>query len=97
MEEDSIEKYLEENKECYDRFTFDNIFRSLLSNDFSHEEALDTILCNCSLSAIIFQQRIDNNYYEDITVEEDFSQDLLQEIEAERIRIVKEQLKRCLN
>ena len=51
----------------------------------------------CSLSAIIFQERIDNNYYENITIEEDISEDLLREIEAERERLVREQLMNLIN
>ena len=49
--------------EIYDRFSFDNLFRFLLNNSFEDDEALDFILCNCSLSAIVFQERIHNKYY----------------------------------
>ena len=47
----------------YDRFTFDNLFRLLLKNGFDHEEARDYILANCSLSALVFQERLHNNGY----------------------------------
>jgi hypothetical protein len=47
----------------YDRFTFDNLFRLLLKNGFDHEEARDYILINCSLSALVFQERLYNNGY----------------------------------
>ncbi len=73
-----IEQYLLENQECFDRFTFDNIFRFLLKNGTSNEEAKDVILFNCSLSAIIFQERIDNDYYKSISVLESISEDLRQ-------------------
>lgn len=71
-----IEKYLDENQECFDRFTFDKIFRYLLANDMTNEEAKDTILYNCSLSAIIFQERIDNGFYKKIKAEDVISEDL---------------------
>jgi hypothetical protein len=61
----------------YDRVSFDNVFRVLLNNDFEYEEALNFILCNCSLSAIIFQERIYNNYYLNISTEETISKDLI--------------------
>jgi hypothetical protein len=49
--------------EVYDRFSFDNMFILLLRHDFDHAEALDFILCNCALSALVFQERIYNKYY----------------------------------
>ena len=49
--------------EIYDRFSFDNLFRLLLNSGFENDEALDFILCNCSLSALVFQERIYNKYY----------------------------------
>lgn len=76
--DDEIGLYLLENQECFDRFTFDNIFRFLLKNGASNEEAKDIILFNCSLSAIIFQERIDNYYYKLISVSESISEDLRQ-------------------
>lgn len=73
-----MEQYLSKNHECFDRFTFDNIFRVLLNQGASHEEAKDVILFNCSLSAIIFQERIDNNFYKSIHVSDNISKDLQQ-------------------
>jgi hypothetical protein len=52
--EDEIEQFLKQYEICYDRFTFDKIMRFLLVNDYSHEDAKDTILFHCSLSIIIF-------------------------------------------
>lgn len=75
--ENNIDIYLLENQICYDRFTFDNIMRFLLSNDYTHEEAKDLILFNCCLSLIIFQERIDNNYYKQIKITDTISEDLL--------------------
>ena len=61
----------------YDRFSFDNFFRLLLNNDFDHEEALNFILCNCSLSTLVFQERIYNKYYLNISTEETIFDDLI--------------------
>jgi len=74
--DDYVEEFMKNNYECFDRFTFDKIFRFLLSEDFSHEDAKDLILYNCALSAIIFQERIYNGYYKKITVSESISEDL---------------------
>lgn len=59
----TLERNSEGMYKVYDRFTFDDLFRLLLSRDFEHEEALNFILCNCSLRAIIFEERIYNKYY----------------------------------
>lgn len=60
----------------YDRFTFDNLFRLLLVNDFDHEDALSFILANCSLSALVFQERIYNKKYRKLSAEDALSADL---------------------
>ena len=62
----------------YDRFSFDELFRLLLINGFEREQALNFILCNCALSALVFQERIHNGYYQNIRVDEVISPDLLQ-------------------
>ena len=62
----------------YDRFSFDELFRLLLINGFEREEAMNFILCNCALSALVFQERIYNCYYLNIQVDEVISPDLLQ-------------------
>jgi hypothetical protein len=41
-----IEDFIEQNKVCYDRFTFDRVFKFLLLQDCSNEEAKDIILIN---------------------------------------------------
>ncbi len=51
----------------YDRFTFDSLFRLLLANDFDHEDALYFMLANCSLSALVFQERIHNKKYKKLS------------------------------
>jgi len=72
----TVEKNSEGMYKVYDRFTFDNLFRVLLNEDFEPEDALNFILCNCSLSAIIFEERIYNKYYLNISVEDTISPDL---------------------
>ncbi len=73
----NVEKFLIENQQCYERFTFDKVFRFLLSNDFTDEEAKDIILFNCSLSSMVLQERINNDYYKKIKVNGEISSDLL--------------------
>ncbi len=73
-----IENILAENTQCYDRFTYDKIFRLLLIHGFTNEEAKDIILYKCSLSALVFQERIDNGYYKKISVNDRTSEDLLE-------------------
>ena len=85
MDDEQIQKFLEENKKCYDRFTFDEVIRFLLSAGFNNEEAKDLILCNCELSAITFEDRIFNNYYLRIITQEFLSPDL-QELIWETLR-----------
>lgn len=66
----------EELIEIYDRFSFDKLFRLLLTEGYDAEEALRYILNNCKLSALIFQERIYNKYYKRISVDETISTDL---------------------
>ena len=60
----------------YELYTFDNLFRLLLKNSFDHEEALYFILCNCSLSALVFQERIHNKGYKKLSAEDALPPDL---------------------
>ncbi|HMN48625.1 MAG TPA: hypothetical protein PKD67_05790 [Ignavibacteriaceae bacterium] len=66
----------EELTEIYDRFSFDKLFRSLLTEEYDAEEALSYILNNCKLSALVFQERIYNKYYRRISIDETMSDDL---------------------
>lgn len=66
-----------ENYEVFDRFTFDELFKKLLSDGCDHEEAKDTILYNCALSALVLQERIHNNFYQNISIDDEISNDLL--------------------
>jgi len=50
----------------YELYTFDNLLRLLLQNGFDHEECLQFVLFNCSLSALVFQERIHNERYREL-------------------------------
>lgn len=54
----------------YDLYTFDNLFRLLLANGFDHEDALSFILANCSLSGRVFQEKIHNLNYEELSADD---------------------------
>jgi hypothetical protein len=60
----------------YELYTFDNIFQLLLKNGFNHEEALYFILGSCSLSALVFQERIHNRKYRQLVAEDALPPDL---------------------
>ena len=77
MENECLPDYIRDNYEVFDRFTFDYLFKRLLADGFDDEEAKDTILYNCALSTIVTQERIDNEYYLEITVDDGMAPDLL--------------------
>lgn len=60
-------KYFPKNSEglyiVYELYSFDNFFRLLLKTGLDYENSLNFILCNCSLSALVFQKRIHNKGY----------------------------------
>lgn len=60
-------KYFPKNSEglyiLYELYSFDNLFRLLLKHGLDHKDSLYFILCNCSLSGVVFQERIHNNNY----------------------------------
>lgn len=60
----------------YELYTFDNLFRLLLKNRLGYEEALSFILCNCSLSALVFQERIHNKRYKKLSDKDALPADL---------------------
>lgn len=60
-----------------DRFTFDNLYRKLLQENYSHSEAKDFILNNYSLSSLVFQERIENNFFSKIKINQ-ISEDLIE-------------------
>ena len=67
MEEENIISIIKNNPDCYDRFTFDKYMRLLITAGYSREEANDYILANCFLSTLVYQERIENKYYLDIS------------------------------
>jgi len=60
----------------YELFSFDNLFRLLLKNGFDNEEALYFILRSCSLSGLVFQERIHNKRYKRLSGEDALPPDL---------------------
>lgn len=60
----------------YELYTFDNLFRLLLKNSFDHEESLCFIICNCSLSALVFQERIHNRGHKKLSDKDALPADL---------------------
>lgn len=60
----------------YELFTFDNFFRLLLKNGSDHEECLYFVLCHCSLSALVFQERIHNKRYKELSAKDALPADL---------------------
>lgn len=72
MKVDFLEKFPKDRSGLYivyELYTFDNLFRLLLKNGRDHEESLSFILCNCSLSALVFQERIHNKGYKKLSAE----------------------------
>jgi hypothetical protein len=95
--DDEIENFLRANEICYDRFTFDKIFRFLLKNDFSHEDAKDLILYNCSLSSLVLQERIHNRFYKKIKTGDEISKDLLALRDQEERKYIEKVITDLLN
>jgi len=69
--------YIKKNYEVFDRFTFDYLFKRLLSDGYDNEEAKDIILYNCALSTLVMQERLYNEYYLEISEEDIIAPDLL--------------------
>jgi len=57
----------------YELYSFDNFFRLLLKHKLNHKDSLYFILCNCSLSGLVFQERIHNNNYLKISAKDALS------------------------
>ncbi len=73
----NFKKNGEEMYEIHDRSSFDYLFRSLLNDGLEDEEALDFILSCCSLSAFVFQERLYNEYYHDLSAGDTVADDLI--------------------
>jgi hypothetical protein len=78
MEGELLENLIKENYEVFDRFTFDYLFKRLLAEGYNNEEAKDVILHNCALSALVIQERIRNEYYLEISVDDTMAPDLME-------------------
>jgi len=63
MDDEYPPAYIREHPDVFDRFTFDYLFKRLLADCYDNEEAKDIILYNCSLNALVMQERLDNEYY----------------------------------
>ena len=77
MDDEYPPKYIRENYEVYDRFTFDYLFKQLLADGYANEEAKDIILYSCALSTLVIQERLDNEYYLEMSVDDGWAPDLL--------------------
>jgi len=77
MDEEYLPDYIKENYEVFDRFTFDYLFKRLLADGHDREEAKDIILYNCALSTLVMQERLYNEYYLEISVDDGMAPDLL--------------------
>jgi len=77
MDDEYPPKYIKENYEVFDRFTFDYLFKRLLADGYDHEEAKDIILYSCALSTLVTQERLDNEYYLEMSVDDGWAPDLL--------------------
>jgi len=76
---------MKDDYEVYDRFTFDCLFKRLLTEGYDHEEAKGIILHGCALSALVWQERIYNRYYLEISENDTIAEDLA-ELRNEIIR-----------
>lgn len=76
--EDELLGYVRENYEVFDRFTFDYLFKRLLADGYDNEEAKEIILYSCALSTLVTQERLDNEYYLEISVEDEIAPDLVE-------------------
>ncbi len=77
MENEYLPDYIKDNYEIFGRFTFDDLFKRLLADGYDNEEAKDIILYNCALSTLVTQERLDNDYYLEMTVSDGMAPDLL--------------------
>lgn len=66
----------------YDIYSFDILFHALLEDNYDYEDALSFVLANCSLSALVFQERIHNDYYYKISADSPLPDDLIEAWES---------------
>jgi len=97
MDDEYPPAYIKEYPDVFDRFTFDYLFKRLLADGYDNEEAKDIILYNCALSTIVTQERIDNDYYLEISESDTIAPDLLQLREQILSQILRDKIERLLN
>jgi len=90
MDDEYPPDYIKTYPKVFDRFTFDYLFKRLLSDGYNHEEAKDMILYNCALSLLVIQERFDNDYYLQMDADSGLAPDLLN-------LYLEEQIKRITN
>ena len=76
MDDEYPPVYIKELPDVFSRFTFDCLFKRLLADGYDHEEAKDIIIHNCALSTLVTQERLDNEYYFEISVHGEIAPDL---------------------
>ena len=87
MDDEYPPAYIREFPEVFDRFTFDYLFKRLLADGYDNEQAKDIILYNCSLSALVMQERLDNEYYLRMKATDVIAQDLLAMLPEEMMKV----------
>jgi hypothetical protein len=97
IEEDALENMVKANPIINDRFTFDKVFRACLSEGSSHEDCKNWITCNCSFSALVYQERIYNRYWKKISLDEKYSKDLQELFSEEYGKMIKLRKPESLN
>lgn len=96
-EDELVYRFLKRHEECFDRFTFDKVFRFLLSQDLDAEQAKDMILNTCHISPLVAQERIENGFYREISTEEEISSDLRQLIDDALTDYWRSEIERIIN
>lgn len=97
MSDEELERLFEEHRLINDRFTFDRLFRILLTEGCSREDCVQAILFNCSLSALVYQERIHNGFWKSISLDEKMSKDLQDLMNEEYARKIKSEHPERLN
>ena len=87
MDDEYPPAYIREFPEVFDRFTFDYLFKRLLADGYDNEQAKDIILYNCSLSALVMQERLDNEYYLRMKATDVIAPDLLAILHEEMMKV----------
>ncbi|MGA2323365.1 MAG: hypothetical protein ABSG22_05910 [Sedimentisphaerales bacterium] len=86
MDDEYPPAYIRKFPNVFDRFTFDYLFKRLLADGYDHEEAKDIILCNCALSLLVTQERLDNEYYLKMKATDGVAPDLLTMLHEELMK-----------